>query len=195
MEKKALTNQELAQYLNDMELGTEQTIMAIDGAEDDVMPDLAMGIIKDKYFDSDTTTYLVGVYGNDHLFQSFFVSDYDDEYRCIYNIIEWFEQTAIGMCNDFGGLYIKPTDEEEQAFYEENKYNGEIARTIDTLDWGEVDMVSRFDPEEGVVFYDCYQRDGGGYLGEFRLEYETTIDDYTDKDIEISIDTDMKTGW
>ena len=104
------------------------------------------------------------------------------------------ESGAVESCPK-GGLYspydgeteliaeeeIEPTDEEEQAFYEENKYNGEIVRTIDTLDWGEVDMVSRFDIDEGVTFYDCYQKNGGGYLGEFHTE---NLDALSDKEIE-----------
>ena len=193
--RTAMTEKELAQFLKDMELGTEQIIMAIDGEEDDVMPDLAMGVIKEKYFDSDTTTFLAGVYGSDYEFRSFFAGDYDDEDTCIENVINWFNETGNAFCGvRFNGLYIKPTDEEEQEYYEENKYNGDIVRTVDTLEWGEIDLVARFDVDDGN-FYDCYQRDGGGYLGEFRLEYETTIDDYTDKDIEISINTDMETGW
>lgn len=195
MDKKALTKQELIQFLKDMELGTEQTVMAIDGEEDDVMPDLAMGVIKDKYFDSDTSTFLVGVYGSDCNFQAFFSGDYDDEDECLDIVTEWLTRTADGMCNNFGGLYIKSTDKEEQEFYEENKYNGEIARTIDTLTWGKVDLVSRFDIDEGVTFYDCYQKDGGGYLGEFRILPITELDEYTDKVIEASINTNIQTGW
>ena len=179
--RTAMTEKELAQFLKDMELGTEQTIMAIDGAEDDVMPDLAMGVIKDKYFDSDTTTYLVGVYGSDCDFSSFFSGDYDDEDTCIENVINWFNETGNAFCGvRFNGLYIKPTDEEEQEYYEENKYNGDIVRTVDTLEWGEIDLVARFDVDDGN-FYDCYQRDGGGYLGELHTE---NLDALSDKEIE-----------
>lgn len=189
MDKRALTTEELTQFLKDMELGTEQTIMAVDGAEDDVMPDLAMGVIKDHYFDSNTSTFLVGVYGSDCDFQAFFSGDYDDEDTCINAVANWLDNAGNAICEHYGGLYIKVSDEEEQAFYEENKYNGEIARTIDTLEWGEVDMVSRFDIEKGVTFYDCYKRKGGGYLGEYHTGRdnngnEYSLDDFSDREID-----------
>lgn len=181
---KTLEKKELTQILKDMELGSEMTIMAIDGSEDDIMPDLAMGVIKDHYFDSNTSTFLVGVYGSDCDFKAFFGGDYDDEDTCINAVVEWLESAGNAICSDFGGLYVKATDEEEQAFYEENKYNGEIARTIDTIDYGEVDMVSRYDVDFGVTFYDCYQKDGGGYLGEFRPTKGLSLDDFSDEEID-----------
>lgn len=189
MDNRALTTEELTQFFKDMGLGSEQTIMAIDGSEDSVMPDLAMGVIKNKYFDSDTTTYLAGVYGDKYNFCSFFVEDYDDEEECIKDLVEWLTGIGIGLCGaNFNGLYIKPSDEEEQTFYEENKYNGEIARTIDTLEWGEVDMVARFDYKD-ELFYDCYQKDSGKHLGEYYTgrDYsgkEYSLDDFSDREIE-----------
>lgn len=182
MDKRALTTEELTQFFKDMELGTEQTIMAIDGAEDDVMPDLAMGVIKEKYFDSNTTTFLAGVYGSDYELRSFFAGDYDDEDTCIKDLVEWLTNEGACSCNNFGGLYIKPTDEQEQSEYEENKYNGEVTRTIpDSFLWGDVDMVARF--TDGKVFYDCYQREGRNYLGEFNPLPLTELDEYTDQQI------------
>ena len=191
MEKKALEKNEIIQFLKDMELGTERTIMAIDGMEESVMPDLAMGVIKDKYFDSDTTTYLVGVYGNDHEFRSFFVGDYDDEDTCIKDLAEWLTNEGACSCSDFGGLYIKPIDEEEQSFYEENKFNGDVVREVDTFNYGIVCLVARFDVDEGN-FYDMYQKDGGGYLGELHTE---NLESLTDEDIEDIIKADMQIGW
>lgn len=193
MERKYYTNDDIANFLlNDMEVGTERTIMGIDGMADGVMPDLAMGVIKEKFFDTNTTTYLVGVYGSDCDFHSFFGGNYDEEKDCVNDVVRWLESTAMAMCGgNYGGLYVKPTDEEQQAEYEENKYNGEIVRTIDTLEWGEVDLVARFDVDEGN-FYDCYQKETRGYLGELHTE---NLDALSDKEIEDDLVEDMQTGW
>ena len=191
MEKKALAKNEIIQFLKDMALGTERTIMAIDGKEESVMPNLAMGVIKNKYFDSDTTTFLAGVYGSDYEFRSFFAEDYEDEETCISDLVEWLTNEGICYCGNFGGLYIKPTDEEEQSFYEENKFNGDVVREVDTLDYGMVCLVARFYVDEGN-FYDMYQKERGGYLGELHTE---SLESLTDEDIEDIIKRDIQTGW
>lgn len=192
MGKKAIENKELVKFLEEMEIGAERTIMAIDGKEDSVMPDLAMGVIKEKFFDSETTTFLVGVYGSDCHFKAFFNGDYESEYNCIISVIVWLEQTAVSMCGmNYGGLYIKPTDEEEQSFYEENKFNGDIVREVDTLGYDIVCLVARFDVDEGN-FYDMYEKDGGGYLGELHTE---NLESLTDSEIENIIKENMEIGW
>lgn len=74
---------------------------------------------------------------------------------------------------------------EEELQYQENRFNGDIERIIDTLNYDEVCFVSRYDTDNNETFYDCYQRDSGKYIGEVRV---SDVDDYSDKDLEDMID-------
>lgn len=102
---------ELMNAILNVEDGDEITIYGLDGTADDIMPDLAMGVRKDRYFDSDTPTYLCGVYGGDCNFASFFCGDYDTEEDCVKSIIIWLNETAFAMCgNNYEGLSLTKRD-------------------------------------------------------------------------------------
>lgn len=188
--REPLSNQELIKFFEEMEIGSERTIMAIDGADKFGLDDLAIGVIKDKFFDSETTTFLVGIFGSDYDFKSFFGGDYEDETECINAVIEYLEQVSINSCgSNYCGLYIKPEYEYEN---DERKYNGDIVRVIDTLDWGEVELVSRYNINNSETFYDCYERTTSKFVGEFHIYDERNLDDYTDEEIAKDIDDRFK---
>ena len=105
MKTKTELCNEIKKALSNMELGEEITIYGLDG--NDGVPNLAMGVMCEQYFDSDNTTYLCGVYGSDSDFTMFREMDYEYIEDLVKDIVDWFFFTAKYMIgSSFNGISL-----------------------------------------------------------------------------------------